>query len=809
MKILKVRSVEDGLLGSWHSGTIIGCDRLVRDVKYEMLDDQTGESLLESVDVSCAIEGTSDSIADTDQCNYRGRIRPLPPQRDFGKWNLHYGLCVDVLFQGAWWEGVIFDHEDGLENRKVFFPDLGDELTVGVDNIRITQDWNEGTGTWERRPNWLFLELIEEYEQDWPLNVSLKQIWYDVREKRGFEKVEWTFQSDSLWRELVQEAVAENFGITLNNICCMLKLEVLGNCHDVEPIGSTSPLDGDMMMINGDANATDSVNCSVRLVDKLVENGGSDASFQYTNKKSSNQPVLKKHDVGVISFVENGELDMPYQCKVVSVQPQPPLIEPSKPNESENFTFDYKSRRLSNYTSPEGKTYRSVGQVCQDLHQPVVGIDSPISQDDQRSVLSPFEDLEFAPVELQVDDLSCPLIEKPQASEGKYTVPCHHDRVDIDDEYCPQAVVQYYFHGLDRKDVVLGSNLKSKAKKHLSFMGWTIWLSNRRGRRDMRYLSPKGKSYYSLRTACKGCMDESRSSEGTSTTHNPVKIINVNEKAEGQESSSALTETRIQNSLTEQDGPSAKRLIKSSSSSQLKSKGISVVTKRRHDKLHGVNTHSLQCLTQSYGKDGFGIGLIGNRELRHPKDKNVCFSKLNNGKGSKDLMKLKGLDGTRVLLSRKRARGVLLPGSSNNPKTVLSWLIDNNVVLPRAKVHYSSRKDHHPMAEGRVTRDGIKCSCCREVFSLSRFEAHAGSFYRRSAANIFLEDGRSLLECQMQVIRDITGKDFKKESCSRKKSSKHHHENDYICSVCHYGGDLVLCDQCPSSFHQSCLGLKV
>ena len=113
------------------------------------------------------------------------------------------------------------------------------------------------------------------------------------------------------------------------------------------------------------------------------------------------------------------------------------------------------------------------------------------------------------------------------------------------------------------------------------------------------------------------------------------------------------------------------------------------------------------------------------------------------------------------------------------------------------------------MAEGRITRDGIKCSCCREVFSLSRFEAHSGSSYRRSAANFFLEDGRSLLEYQMQVIRDITGKGFKKKSCSRKKCSKHHYENDYICSVCHYGGDLVLCDQCPSSFHKSCLGLKV
>ncbi|KAL6341095.1 hypothetical protein AAG906_032210 [Vitis piasezkii] len=884
---VEVRSVEEGLLGSWHSGTIIGCDYLVRNVKYnEILDDRMGERFLESVSVSGAIEGTS--VVDTDQCNHRGRIRPLPPQCDFGKWNLHYGLCVDVFFREAWWEGVIFDHEDGLENRKVFFPDLGDELTVGVDSIRITQDWNEGTATWERRRNWLFLELIEEYEQDWPLNVSLKQIWYDVREKKGFEKVkEWTCPSNALWRELVREAIADNFRITLNKICSMLKPEVLANCHAVELIRGISPLDGSMMMTNNDANATNSGDYSIGLVDKLVENGGLATRFQYTDPKcSSNQHVQEKHEVdGVIPFVENSGLDMPYRDKEMSVQPQPLLVIPSKPNKLENFTFDCKSEGYSNnpsanrkndwrrvdtdilhgaescfdaiieyalissgkrkppnsltenvrkhlsylgwkiefmnkdvprfrYTSPEGKTYLSLRQVCQDLRRPAAGIDSPISQDDQRSLLSPYDDLAFPLVKLQVNDLSSQLIEKSQVSKGKWTVPSHDDRVDIDHEYCPQAVVNYYFLGLDkkehhsRKDDIRSLNLKSKAKKHLSFMGWTFWYAYRRGKREMRYFSPKGKCYYSLRTACKGCMDEGGASEGTSTTCNPVKTMNVSEVALGQELSSALIDMRMQNSLIEQNVPSAKWPIKSSSISQLKSKEISAVTKKRHDGLHGVTSNSLQCWTQSTGKDGFGIGLVGDRELRHPKDKNVCFSKLKNGKGSKALMRLNGLDGTRVLRSRKRARQVLIPGSSNNPRTILSWLIDNNVVLPRAKVHYSSRRDHHPMADGRITRDGIKCSCCQEVFSLSRFEAHAGSSYHRSAANIFLEDGRSLLECQMQIIRDITGKGFTKESFSRKKSNERHHENDHICSVCHYGGDLVLCDHCPSSFHKSCLGLK-
>ena len=115
------------------------------------------------------------------------------------------------------------------------------------------------------------------------------------------------------------------------------------------------------------------------------------------------------------------------------------------------------------YTSHEGKTYLSLRQVCQDLHQLAVEIYSPVSPDDHRSVLSTYEDLELPPVEFQVNDLLCPLIEKPQPSEGKCTVPYLGDRVDIDGEYFPHAVVQYYFHGLDRKDAVQVSNLKSQA----------------------------------------------------------------------------------------------------------------------------------------------------------------------------------------------------------------------------------------------------------------------------------------------------------------------------------------------------------
>jgi hypothetical protein len=40
---------------------------------------------------------------------------------------------------------VIFDHYDGTKERSIFFPDLGDEMKVGVKKFRITHDWDEST----------------------------------------------------------------------------------------------------------------------------------------------------------------------------------------------------------------------------------------------------------------------------------------------------------------------------------------------------------------------------------------------------------------------------------------------------------------------------------------------------------------------------------------------------------------------------------------------------------------------------------------------------------------------------------------
>ncbi|GJV10212.1 agenet domain-containing protein [Tanacetum coccineum] len=142
-----------------------------------------------------------------------------------------------------------------------------------------------------------------------------------------------------------------------------------------------------------------------------------------------------------------------------------------------------------------------------------------------------------------------------------------------------------------------------------------------------------------------------------------------------------------------------------------------------------------------------------------------------------------------------------------HPRTILSWLIDNSVLLPRSKVQYRCRKDGHTMKEGRVTRDGIKCSCCQTVFSISKFESHAGSGNRRPSANIFLEDGGSLLDCQLQLKSDKIQDYARTDLADQRGLEKTYNDNDYFVTVCHYGGELVLCDQCPSSFHTHCLGI--
>uniref|UniRef100_A0A7N0VI94 Uncharacterized protein n=1 Tax=Kalanchoe fedtschenkoi TaxID=63787 RepID=A0A7N0VI94_KALFE len=286
-------------------------------------------------------------------------------------------------------------------------------------------------------------------------------------------------------------------------------------------------------------------------------------------------------------------------------------------------------------------------------------------------------------------------------------------------EYCPEAVARWsrYNKQMGKERSGCGPMDILKAKKHLSAMGWRFTYCCKKDKRELRYWSPKGKCFNSLRTACEAFVKDYCSGS--------LPFVEA-----------------YQRELTR---------------------------KKRED---GVGSESARAKKKRRKMEAEG-----------------------------------GLNPKPATRSSKRVReaaaaAAVHVSSHYNPRTVLSWLIDNNVVLPRAKVEYVSGKDGEPLKEGRVSREGIRCSCCDRTYSLCGFEAHAGCSVRKPSANIFLKDGRSLLECQRQMLREST------EVNAGKESSREDPKNDDLCAICHWAGDLMMCDGCPASFHMACLGLQ-
>ncbi|KAG4989327.1 hypothetical protein JHK82_031653 [Glycine max] len=171
----------------------------------------------------------------------------MSPLVEFERGDRKFGLCVDVDYEKAWWEGVIFDdHCDGMEKRSVFFPDLGDEMQVGIHRLRITKDWHEVTGEWEQQGNLVFLDLVEERKRKSFVAVSAKQIWYDVRIKNGIEKIrEWTCNMKYLWRNLVMEVINDYLSLTVNEVILVLNLpwSLLNEAPEPESVEAMASVD--------------------------------------------------------------------------------------------------------------------------------------------------------------------------------------------------------------------------------------------------------------------------------------------------------------------------------------------------------------------------------------------------------------------------------------------------------------------------------------------------------------------------------------------------------------------------------------
>lgn len=329
------------------------------------------------------------------------------------------------------------------------------------------------------------------------------------------------------------------------------------------------------------------------------------------------------------------------------------------------------------------------------------------------------------------------------------------------------------------------NKLRDQIKSILFDAGWTIEFRPRRGRNyeDSVYVSPQGSGYWSITKAYAVYLRQFKSAhDDKENSENEPKASTVKD-----------SDCKEENSTFAVIPPEVLHVLKRN-----------VVNKRRSKKeMEGVRH-----------KVGGG--------KRKKKAKEITKVKYSKDKGTRDDVGGAGAIKRKVTIRNSKRRGCALlvrgfnqdEGSENGDyspyvwkRTILSWMIDLGVVPAYGKVRYMNKRMTRALMDGRITRDGIQCSCCSKILTVSKFENHAGSKLHRPYENTYLEvSGISLLQCQINAWEkqeEVTGHIFYDVDTDGDDP------NDDTCGICGDGGDLICCDSCPSTFHLACLGIEM
>ncbi|KAF8019886.1 hypothetical protein BT93_G0546 [Corymbia citriodora subsp. variegata] len=310
--------------------------------------------------------------------------------------------------------------------------------------------------------------------------------------------------------------------------------------------------------------------------------------------------------------------------------------------------------------------------------------------------------------------------------------------------------------------------------------GWTIDYRPRQHRKynDAVYVSPDGKTHWSVTLAYNVLKRRYEAGDAESKAYKagfvfspiPEEELSILNKVMTKKRQGKKDSSKIDGAIKKKHkgklrfGSSANKCFRA------KSKGKALLAGK--EKMSGAT--------------GKGTALlIGNRKRRETQSKKRCALLARNSDGTQPDSE------NYVLYSGKR--------------TILAWMIDLGTVLDKGKVQYLHPEKMQTKLGGTITRDGIICDCCDKVITVSEFEAHAGSNLGQPLENIYLENGMSMLQCQLDS--------WKKQEESGQKWSHYidvdgDDPNDDTCGICGDGGDLVCCDGCPSTFHQSCLDIQ-
>ncbi|KAF8714753.1 hypothetical protein HU200_027278 [Digitaria exilis] len=135
-------------------------------------------------------------------------------------------------------------------------------------------------------------------------------------------------------------------------------------------------------------------------------------------------------------------------------------------------------------------------------------------------------------------------------------------------------------------------------------------------------------------------------------------------------------------------------------------------------------------------------------------------------------------------------------------RTVLNKLLEMGIVARVNILQCRGPGSKNVLKDGNITSNGIRCRCCGNTFTMSKFKCHAGLKQEVPSLNLFLGKGKSYSLCQLQAwsIEQKVRKERAKGTMSLQGD-----QNDDICGSCGDVGELICCDNCPASYHQACL----
>ncbi|XP_066168830.1 increased DNA methylation 1 [Oryza sativa Japonica Group] len=398
--------------------------------------------------------------------------------------------------------------------------------------------------------------------------------------------------------------------------------------------------------------------------------------------------------------------------------------------------------------------------------------------------------------------------------------------------------------------------LRTKIKNHLLALGWTIaskpkppGLAPR-----LRYVSPAGtKSYYSLRRLIQTIhlhhhptQSQSQSQSDSCGCGDTPLLLEESDDDQYQEQQEddaiagyvAFMEEqnarRDRGQGNDEEQRSMAKELRIKAKDQLRSSGWTFSMKvkyngreeLRYTEPRGRSHISLITACKAYllhHTPSTTMASCSNNNNKRPAPPAACKTATSSKKNKK---KKASLQQARVLRPQPRnEEGNAL--TTARARTLLSLLIDKKILAPRDQLIYTTKR-------GLITGDGmVKCMCggCinnnnkRRVaeYTVAEFAVHgdgdvASSSSRQPWARMFVGDGRSLSQCLVQLMMadDEAGSGRKKKKKKylpyvwrgARVKRKWEEDDDYVCSVCHDCGELLMCDRCPSMFHHACVGLE-